>query len=126
MDDLILIHEDREFLERCKEEIRARLSEIGMEFYEKKTRIYPITEGIPFLGFRFHLSETGKIYKLIDPKNVKAERKRLARMAALVKKGERTREKADACYASWRAHAEHGNSYRLLKRMDEFYNNLWR
>ena len=126
MDDLILIHEDRAYLERCKEEIRARLSEIGMEFNEKKTRIYPITEGIMFLGFRFRLSETGKIYKQIDPKNVKAERKRLARMASLVKKGERTREKADACYASWRAHAEHGNSYKLLKRMDEYYKNLWR
>ena len=113
-------------VDMSKEEIRARLSEIGMEFNEKKTRIYPITEGIMFLGFRFRLSETGKIYKQIDPKNVKAERKRLARMASLVKKGERTREKADACYASWRAHAEHGNSYKLLKRMDEYYKNLWR
>ena len=126
MDDLILIHEDRAYLERCKEEIRAHLAAMGMAFNEKKTRVYPIAEGIPFLGFKFRLSETGKVYKQIEPKNVKAERKRLARMAALVKKGERTREKADACYAGWRAHAEKGNSYKLLKRMDNYYESLWR
>lgn len=126
MDDLILIHESPEFLEHCKAEIKDHLAGLGMSFNEKKTKIYPIKDGIMFLGFKFCITETGKIYKQIDPKNVKAERKRLARMATLVKKGERTREKADACYNSWKAHAEKGNSYRLLKRMDEYYNSLWR
>ena len=126
MDDLILIHNDQEYLQRCRDIIRGELNSMGMDYNEKKTRIYPITRGIKFLGFIFRLSETGKVYRQIDPKNVKAERKKLARMAALVKKGELTREKVDACYGSWRAHASKGNSYHLLKRMDKFYKELWR
>ena len=36
------------------------------------------------------------------------------------------KDKADECYKSWKAHAEHGNSYLLLKKMDKYYNELWR
>lgn len=126
MDDLILIHEDRQHLKKCQEEIRERLEAMGMQLNAKKTKIYPITSGIMFLGFRFQLSASGKVYKQIDPKNVKSERKRLARMVRLAKNGERTRGKVDACYKSWRAHAAKGSSSRLLKRMDDYYNDLWR
>ena len=37
-----------------------------------------------------------------------------------------TREKAEECYQSWKAHAEHGNSYLLLKRLDKYCEELWR
>jgi len=37
-----------------------------------------------------------------------------------------TREKADECYVSWKAHAKNGNSYQLIKRMDSYYENLWK
>lgn len=43
-----------------------------------------------------------------------------------VPEGKMTREKADECYESWKAHARKGNSYNLLKRMDEYYENLWK
>lgn len=42
-----------------------------------------------------------------------------------VKQGEMTREKADECYKSWRAHASKGNSHNLLKSMDRYYKSLW-
>ena len=40
-------------------------------------------------------------------------------------KGERTKEKIDECYQSWKAHAEKGNSAKLLARMDVYYKSLW-
>ena len=126
MDDFILIHEDREYLKYCETEIRKKLSEYGFTFNEKKTRIYPLTDGILFLGFTFKISKTGKIYKQINPRNVKMERKKLVRMVHKAKRGELTREKVDECYQSWRNHASKGNSFRLLERMDKFYSNLWR
>ena len=36
-----------------------KLAEYGMNFHPKKTRIYPLSDGIKILGFRFKLTETG-------------------------------------------------------------------
>lgn len=126
MDDFILIHEDPEYLEECKVKLRDKLSDMGFTFNEKKTQVYPLKKGIPFLGFKFLLTDTGKVLMLLNPDNVKRERKKLYRLVALAKKGERTRAKVDECYSAWRNHASKGNNYQLVKRMDNYYNNLWK
>lgn len=125
MDDFVLIHEDPQFLERCREEIAEQLSLIGFELHPKKTRIYPLAEGIKFLGFVFRLTETGKVIRTVLPKNVKLYRKKLRRLVNLAKKGRIPKEKVEECYRSWKAHAERGNSHNLLKRMDAYYKSLW-
>lgn len=126
MDDFILLHESEEYLEKCWKEIAAYLDTIGFELHPTKTRIYPITEGIKFLGFVYRLTITGKVVRTVIPKNVKLYRKKLRRLVNLAKKGYLTRNKVDECYRSWRAHAAKGDSYNLLKRMDAYYSGLWR
>lgn len=126
MDDFILIHHDREYLEHCRKQIELKLAELQLTLHPKKTRIYELEEGIKILGFTHRLTPTGKVIRIIDPKNVKSARKRLRRLVNLAVKGEISRPKADECYRSWKAHAENGNSYKLLQRMDKYYKSLWR
>lgn len=125
MDDFILIHEDKEYLKYCQEEIAKELAKLGFELHPKKTKIYPISRGIPFLGFTFRLTKTGKVVMTIKSDNVRKERKRLVRLVHKAKRGELTRAQADACFAAWIAHAEHGNSFKLIQRMRKFYKALW-
>ena len=124
MDDGLIISENKEFLEKCKNLIDLELKEIGLELHPNKSRIYRISEGIKVLGFTFRLTSTGKIVRIIDPKNVKHERKKLVRMANLVKLGRMTKEKFYECYKAWKAHAMLGNSFLLLQRMDRFVKTL--
>lgn len=124
MDDFLIISTDRDFLIYCQEEIGKKLEEVKLWLHPDKTRIYPLGKGIKFLGFTFKLTRTGKVIRLIDPKNVKHERKRLYKMAQMVKSGERTKGKFYQCYNSWKAHARLGNTYRLLQRMDEYVKSL--
>ena len=126
MDDFILIHPDREYLEQCREKIREELKKIRFELNEKKTRIFRITEGILFLGFTFKLTDTGKVVVLVDPKRVKAARKKYKRLVAKSRKGLIPRESVDESYRCWREHVSYGNSYKLLKRMGAYYAGLWR
>lgn len=126
MDDFILIHEDEEYLEYCKEIIRGKLAEIGFSLNEKKTKVYGLRKGITFLGFNFRLTETGKVIMTIKPENVKQERKKIYRLVQLAKRGEITKAKADECYAGWRNHAAKGDSTKLLQRMDKYYKDLWK
>lgn len=125
MDDLILIHDDKEHLQYCKVKIGEKLNSIGFEYNPVKTKIYPVTKGIMFLGFTFKLTDTGKVLMLLNSKNVKNERRKLRHLVALAKLGERTKTKVDECYRAWRNHASKGNCFNLLQRMDKFYKDLW-
>ena len=126
MDDFIIIHDNYEYLEEMREIFTEELKKIDLKLHPKKTRIYPLADGILFLGFTFKLTQTGKVIRLINPQNVKHERKRLRRMVAKAKRGEMTKAKVDECYNAWKAHAKRGNTWKLLKRMDNYYNQLWR
>lgn len=125
MDDFIIIHSDVKFLETCKEELAKKLNEVGLWLHPKKSCIYLLSNGIHFLGFTFKLTESGKVIRLIDPKNVKHERKKLYKLAQKVKTGEITKEKFCECYKSWKAHAKLGNTHKLLERMDQYVKSLF-
>ena len=43
----------------------------------------------------------------------------------LASRGELTRAQVDDCFRAWIAHAEHGNSFKLIQRMNKFYKSLW-
>lgn len=125
MDDFILIHEDEEYLRECVEKIRAKLAELKLELNEKKTKVFPLSDGILFLGFRFTLTKTGKVVVLIDPDKVKAARKKYLRLVRKSQKGLIPRKSVDESYRCWREHASYGNSYTLIRRMDAYYKALW-
>ena len=126
MDDFILIHPDKEYLMECKAKIAQKLMTLDCKLNKDKTGCFRLSDGIEFLGFTFRLSKTGKVLLLLNSANIKHERKKLRKMVAKCFKGELTREKVDECYFAWKNHASKGNSYKLLRRMDEYYNTLWR
>lgn len=126
MDDFLMISDNLEYLKECQQQVREYLIGLKFELNEKKTRIYPIKEGIDFLGFNYRLTETGKVLMFIRPENVKRERKKLRRLVIRSRKGFLPKEKVDESYAAWRNHASKGNSFKLLQRMDAFYKSLWR
>ena len=126
MDDILFISPDRVYLEDCKRRMEELLHEMGFEYNQKKTRIYRLSEGIEFLGFTFRLTDSGKVLRLISAKNVKMQRKKLVRLVALCKSGKYPKSIADDSYRCWRAHAAKGNTWKLLARMDKFYQDLWR
>lgn len=126
MDDFILIHESESYLKFCRDEIEEHLNKIGFSLNQQKTMIFPISEWITFLGFRYRLTDTGKVLMFADSKNVKSKRKNLRRLVAKSKRGEIPRASVDESYRSWKEHASKGDSYKLIQRMDKFYSDLWK
>lgn len=126
MDDFILIHHDRDHLRRCKKEIDDILTSLGLTLNQNKTQIFPLKQGINFLGFKFHLTDTGKVIRRVHEKNIIHEKRKLKRMRNLVAEGVLSKEHVEECYISWKAHAKKGNTYSLVQQMNEFYDDLWR
>lgn len=125
MDDLIMIHEDKSFLEHAMTVVIDELKKLGFEVNEKKTRVYNLKEGIMFLGFRFSLTETGKVLMIADPDKVKSARRKYRRLVAKALRGECSRESVDASWQTWMNHLSKGNSWKLMQRLNKFYQELW-
>ena len=125
MDDFIGMHAKERILQEHLKRIAEYMEQEECELHEKKTRIYHVTEGIPFLGFTHILTDTGKVIRLIDPENVKHERLKLRREVALVAKGEMKKCKVQEGYECWKAHLKRGNSAKVLMRMDAYLKSLW-
>lgn len=120
MDDGFVIANSKEELIELQKVATEKLAEYGMNFHSKKTRIYPLKDGIKILGFTFKLTDSGKVIRLINAQNVKHERKKLVRMAHKVAKGEITVSKYWECFNAWKAHAELGNTYKVIQRMIKY------
>lgn len=73
MDDFVIIHQDKEYLNYCLDVIKNKLfSDYKLEL-NKKTRIYNVEDGVEFLGYRYILKNNKVIMKLrnITKKNFK-------------------------------------------------------
>lgn len=125
MDDIWILSHNKDNLKEIKLQITQQLNNIGFIPHPNKTKIKKLQNGFLFLGFNYRITSTGKILMFINGKNVKDEKRKLKRMIKKVKQGIITKEKVQECYKSWKAHIQQGNSYKLLKRMDNFYNSLW-
>ena len=126
MDDMVLIGSDRRQLGEWLETIRGLLAEIGFETHPKKTKIVPLKQGFMWLGYRYRLTETGKVVMTADPDRLKATRRKYYRLVQKAKQGKISRAKVDESYRSWRECASKGDGYRMLKNMDRYYRELWR
>lgn len=126
MDDMVLIDGNKDYLMICLKDIQGKAAELGLSLNMQKTQLFKLSQGINFLGFKFLLSDTGKVVMLINHSNISKRKRKLRKYHAMVTSGRMTRQKADECYLAWRAHASKGNSYKLIANIDRFYQDLWR
>lgn len=123
-DDFYLIHEDKEYLQYCLKEIRKYLGEYGLELNEK-TQIFPLKNGIDFLGFHTYITDTGKVIQKIRKRSKDNARRKLKKMKKKLDAGTISMEKVDEFYTSWREYASSGDTYHLIQNMDSLYNSLF-
>jgi len=124
MDDFILIHESNEFLEDCLAEILAKMDTLGLEL-NKKTHIYPLGHGLKFLKWRFILTDTGKVIRMMSKKSISKERRKLRKLKSKLDNGLITIQDVRNNYQSWVANASRGNTRALILRMNTYYQELF-
>lgn len=125
MDDFYLIHPDKAYLQYCLKEIEHIVGDLGLKL-NQKTDIFPLKNGIDFLGFHTYLTESGKVIRKLRRKSKNNMRRKLKKFREKYDNGEMEFERIKQSYQSWRGHASHGNCYYLIRDMDEFFKNLFK
>lgn len=123
MDDFILIHEDKEYLKYCRKEIERMLGELKLEL-NGKTMIFPISQGIKFLQWRFVLTGTGKVIMLMNPKKVKRQKRRMQMVYAKEQFGIADIGSTEESLRSFLANCKRGNTNRIQESMKRYYTDL--
>lgn len=124
MDDFFIIHEDKAYLQKLLKEIRERVGEIGLTL-NNKTQVFPLRNGIDFLGFHTYLTESGKVVRKLRAKSIDNLRRKLKVFKRLYDDGRIDLDTINQSYMSWRGHANHGNCYHVMRRMDELFYQLF-
>lgn len=125
MDDFVAIvetkEEARDILNRMKEYL---WDELRLET-NRKTQIFPIKNGVDFLGFHTYITETGKVIRRVRRDSKEKMKRKLKTFKMKYKNGEMTKEQITHSYNSWKGHASHGSCYRLIQEMDKLYNEIF-
>lgn len=125
MDDGRIIHESIDYLKECLEELRGQCADAEIQLNEKKTYIVPLRQGVKFLKTKFKPTESGKIVRKMNRRGTRKMREKLKKFRVRLDEGTMTREDIRTSYESWRGHMRRGDSWRVLRRMDRFYESLF-
>jgi len=126
MDDLYLIHRDKEYLEKCLAEIKIICNTLGIRVNEKKTRIFPLRDGLLFLKGKYFLLESGRVLKKATKESPKRMRKKLRCFRNLIDAGRMNYQDLRIAYQSWRGNFKRRfHAYKTVENMDSTYNALF-
>jgi len=115
MDDCILIHKDKDYLKYCLNRMKCVVEdELLLEFNEK-TQIFPIKNGVEFLGFRFYVTNTGKVIRKLKTNSKKRFKRRLRKMKFEYSVGDRNLDDIRKTLPGYFGHLNRGHTYRLKK-----------
>lgn len=116
MDDWYVICPDMATARKALGLIRAEFTKLGLELNDK-TNIFPLRNGIDFCGFHTYLTQSGKVVRKLRYSSIKRMKRRIRKWEEQYAAGEITREKIMESFASWEAHAKHGDTGQLRKEM---------
>lgn len=112
MDDFLLFSDNKRQLWRWKKELQGFLAQLRLNLHERESTVYPVSNGIPFLGFRLYPT-----HMRLKRRNGVAFVRRLRRYYRAYSRNQITREELDYRVKGWIAHAEHGDTWGLRRAL---------
>lgn len=113
MDDLVLLSNNKDFLQDCLKDMQKIVNNRLKLDFNEKTQIFPIKNGVDFLGFHFYLSDSGKIVKKLRRSSKIRFKNRIKALQKDYKFGKIQLENINMSLASYRGHLMHGHTYKL-------------
>jgi retron-type reverse transcriptase len=110
VDDFTVLGESARELGEVREAVRERLTGLGLTLHPVKQRIYPVTEGCDFVGYRIFPT-----HRLLRRHSGYRFRRRLRGMARGFARGALSPADVRSRVASWVGHAEHADTWGLRR-----------
>jgi retron-type reverse transcriptase len=113
MDDMLLFGKTKAELHDARKRIELWLErERRLHVHPRKTRIFPVCDGVPFVGFRVF-----ERHVRLDPGTGRRFVRRLRRLGRAYTAGEIEVERIGRAIAGWVGHARHGTTRGLVSQV---------
>jgi len=112
MDDFCILQGDKSMLSHLKNTIELFLWQNLRLKFNHKTSIFPVPQGIDFLGYR-----TWASYKLIRNRSKNRMRRKLRKIQRLYTRGKITLQTVNTIIQSWLGHCKHADTYLLRQEI---------
>ena len=109
MDDFILIHNDKNYLKYCLVQITNCLNNLDLMLNDK-THIFPVKNGVEFLGGRYLVQDSGKIIIKLKKQSKQRLKNRLKQITKLYCKGKIDNEFIKGSLAGYKGHLKRLNA----------------
>lgn len=120
MDDCVIIHHDKAFLKRVHHDLTEYIQNTLHLEFNAKTQIFPIQNGVDYLGWHYYLTQTGKVIKKLRTANKKKYKRRLKYLQKMETMNIIPMAKVSKVLVSYHGHLKHGHTYKLQN------NVLWK
>lgn len=117
MDDFLIVMESKERLKMLRAFLDDYFKSKGLSLNNKKTQLFPITQPVNFLGFDYHLTETGKVIMAMSRQAKRREKRRIKKQMGL------PLEKVS--FYAFRNHSLKGNCHNLFISISERRRKLY-
>lgn len=117
MDDGVLIHHNKEYLKYCMKEMEQLVRQGLKLSFNGKTQLFPIRNGINYLGWHLYLTETGKVVRKLKTPSKKRMKRRIGRLQKDYSAGIFGLDHVYQVIASYEGHLKHGHTNRLRKKL---------
>lgn len=119
MDDLIIIHESKEYLHQMLIELKQIANNILKLEFNGKTQIFPLHKGISFLGWKFYYTkDTHKIIMRIDSSKKRLRNKKIKSIQQNYNLGLYSKDDYNNRMRSVIVNLKHGNTYKYRQLMN--------
>ena len=126
MDDLYLLHNDKQFLKYCLTEIQKVCETLKITVNLKKTRITKLSDGLIFLKGKYSLLDTGKVLRLPCRDSPIRMKRKLKKFKTLLEAGKMSFMDIRNAYQSWRgAFKKRFQAYKKVSKIDAYYDLLF-
>ncbi len=117
MDDCIILFQDKEYAKQCLSYMESYIKEDLLLEFNKKTQLTAMKNGMDYLGFRFYLTDTGKVVKRLRTSSKRRWKRKLKKLQRQYRDGEILLGDITCSIASYKGHLMHGHTYRLQKKV---------
>ncbi|MCL2090524.1 MAG: RNA-directed DNA polymerase [Micrococcales bacterium] len=116
MDDLVCVHESKTHLRDSLAAMTEHVESLGLTF-NAKTQIFPLSAGVPYLGWHTYLTDSGKIVQKVLPGKKASARRRLVGVVRRFESGELSADDVVRRVSAYAAHLDHGDTYALRRSL---------
>lgn len=117
MDDCVLIHKDKAWLRECLKIMRSYAEKELQLSFNEKTAIFPIKNGVDYLGWHFYMTDTGKIIRKVKQSTKYKYKRKLRYFQTAYSRNEIGLEDIRQVLSSYHSHLSFGHTYKLRKRV---------